>query len=521
MKRSKEGDIHTSLEKIAKSSFVVLLGIFISKILAYFYRIVIARSFGPEEYGLYSLAIMVLGLFVAIAGLGLSEGVLRFVAVFRAKKDKNKIRHIFSLSLRICLATSIIAGIVLFLFAEPISLTLFKNSGLIPYLKILSFLMPFSVLLGILLSTIRSYEKVNWYIFIYYILLNVINFGTLLLFLALNLERKAIIFSYFAGIFVIFLVSFFILKKYSKEVFGKNNLSKEEQKRTFSEIVKYSWPLIALNLSSYLLTWIDSFFIGIYNGAYDVGIYNVAVPIAGLLVIPSALFSQLFFPIIVREIENKNYVLVENLSKQVSKWILILNLPLLGIIIFFPGAIINLLFGAKYLGAENALRLLAIGTFIFQQAAVSKETLYALGRSKKILYNFLFASILNLVLNFFLVPRYGINGAAAATMLCYIILGALYWIQVHKDLKIIPLRRKMLVIVLVTFIPLTAMFFIRTIIPINTMSLILISLSFVIIYLLLIILTKSLDRFDYEVIKKFYHKSFGFIRRENKTKPPF
>ncbi|VVB80260.1 Lipid III flippase [uncultured archaeon] len=516
MKKDKELAIKTPLKRIAKSSLIVFLGIFISKFLAYFYRIIIARSFGPEEYGLYSLAIMVVGLFAALAGLGLSEGILRFIAVFRAKKEQSKIKHVFGLSLKICFATSIMAGIILFFFAEPISLSIFKNAGLTLYLQILSLVLPFSVLSGILLSTIRAYEKVNWYIIIYYILLNVINFITLLLFLSLNLGRTAIILSYFAGIFFIFISSFFVLRKYSKEVFGKSSLPREEQKKTFREIVKYSWPLIALNLSSYLLTWIDSFSIGIYNGAYDVGIYNVAVPIAGLFVIPSMLFSQLFFPIIVREIERKNHNVVENLSKQVSKWILMLNLPFLGIVLFFPGAIINLLFGAKYLGAENALRMLAIGTFIFQQAAVSKEALYALGKSKKILYNFLFASILNLVLNLLLVPKYGINGAAFSTMLCYIVLAGLYGFQVFRELSVIPLRRKMLTIILINFIPLIALFFVRKIVEITPLSLILITISFVLVYILLIFLTKSFDHFDYEIIRSFYEKSFSFLRRSKK-----
>ena len=68
-------EIEKNLNLIAKSSIFVFGAIIISKIFTYLYRIVIARYYGPEVYGLFSLGIMIFGFFVAFASLGFSEGM--------------------------------------------------------------------------------------------------------------------------------------------------------------------------------------------------------------------------------------------------------------------------------------------------------------------------------------------------------------------------------------------------------------------------------------------------------------
>ena len=85
-------NLNKSLKRIVKTSFIVFIGVFLSKILAYAYRIIIARSFGPEVYGLYSLAITVLSLFVFSFSFGLADGLLRFIPIYRTKDEKDKIK---------------------------------------------------------------------------------------------------------------------------------------------------------------------------------------------------------------------------------------------------------------------------------------------------------------------------------------------------------------------------------------------------------------------------------------------
>ena len=64
--KSRENDqIDKSLKLIAKSSFIIFISLALSKILAYLYRVVIARHFDPEVYGRFSIALMLSGLFMS------------------------------------------------------------------------------------------------------------------------------------------------------------------------------------------------------------------------------------------------------------------------------------------------------------------------------------------------------------------------------------------------------------------------------------------------------------------------
>ena len=108
----KETNLDDSLKLIAKSSLVVFIGLFLSKLFMYFYRIIIARYFGPEVYGLYSLAVMIVSWFVIFSVLGLNSGILRYIPFYRGKKENDKIKFLFRYILLFLAITSIFFGII-------------------------------------------------------------------------------------------------------------------------------------------------------------------------------------------------------------------------------------------------------------------------------------------------------------------------------------------------------------------------------------------------------------------------
>src|SRR3989344_405122 len=144
-----------SLRIIVKSSFIVLFGVIISKILIYIYRIIIARYYGPEEYGLFSLSVAIAGVFIAIFGLGLNEGLLRFIPIFRGENELNKMRHLFKFSLLVSFLSGVLAFILLFSFSKILAIQIFHNTELVFYFKVFSILIPIGILWGVYFSIIR------------------------------------------------------------------------------------------------------------------------------------------------------------------------------------------------------------------------------------------------------------------------------------------------------------------------------------------------------------------------------
>ena len=115
-----------ALRLLAKSSLIIFIGVFLSKVLTYIYRIALARYFDAEVFGLFSLALMISMFFIAAAGLGLADGALRYFSLYHERNEK-KAQYVYRLSLRILLITGIAASLLLFLLADYISNKIFHN----------------------------------------------------------------------------------------------------------------------------------------------------------------------------------------------------------------------------------------------------------------------------------------------------------------------------------------------------------------------------------------------------------
>lgn len=518
---SQESNLDRSLKLIVKTSAIVFIGLILSKILGYAYRIIIARYYGPEVYGLFSLALTICGLFATIATFGLSDGLTRFIPVYRAKNQSNEIRYIFNKVLKFSIISGLISGILLFTLSNFIAVNIFHDANLSSILKLFSFMVFLAPLLNAYTSILRAFEQISSYSFIMNILQNILRVATLglLVWIGLFSAENTITLAYILAA-VLTLVSTYVICRYKvAQIFGSHNIQPGE--KIHKPLFAYSWPIMFYAIISMMFYWIDSFSLGYYKSALEVGLYNAAVPIAMLIGLIPEIFMQLFFPMINREYSSKNHKLIEQLSKQVTKWIFIAVLPIFILLFFFPGAALNILFGSEYLLAENALRILLIGSFISAIFIVSNNLISMLGKSKLVLMNIIIACVLNLVLNSFLVPMQtifslnnsnGLVGASLATMISVIVFNLLFFIQVKHYLSFTPLRRKMLTILVISFVPTFLLFYLQSKIPLNIFSIILVSGLFFLTYGVLMLIFRSFDENDWMIIKAIFRKIFNPLK---------
>jgi O-antigen/teichoic acid export membrane protein len=498
--------INHGLKLIAKSSAIVFIGSLLSKLFFYIYRIMIARHYEPKVYGLFALSIMVIGWFRVFSGLGLKQGLLRSISLARGRKEKNKIQYLFTKSFLILIFTSILAGILLFFASEFIALKLFSSPDLIIFLKFFSLVIPLAVLGECLLSVIRAYEKIGWYSFIANILGNLITLSILLFLIFFGVNSRSIPISYLVGSFSIFIAAYFLCRIKLSEIFILDKkIDVSTNKRVFREMFSYSWPFLFYGVVLFVFSWMDSFMIGIFRTVEDVGFYNAAVPLAWLLYLPLSLFGQLFFPLVTKEFSRDKLEVVKQLSQQVGKWIFMVAVPLFVLLMIFPGVFLNL-FGPEYLVAKNALRFLSIGALFSALFGISQELLSMKGKSKLILMNTVIAGVINIILNLILVPTHGINGAALATMISLIILNILFFVQSYKHLSIIPFRKKILRITILILISTALLLFVKSFVEMNLLSLVFCGFFFVAIYILLILITRCLDKKDVYVLRSIFSK---------------
>lgn len=507
--------LNNSLNRIATTSTIVFFGIIFSKLFSYAYRIIVARYFGPEVYGLLILGTMAIAWLISLSSLGLIEGLLRFVAFYRGKDEKDKIRYVFKFSRGIFFTLSIFASISLFSLSEYLSLNIMHNQDLEIFLKIFAFLIPFAVFGNGFLAVIKAYEKIKWYTFILNFAENFTKVLVLILLIFIGLKEGAVIFSYFLGIFITFILSYYVCKYKIKGLFKRDNLSQKDKNRERKKLLHYSFPLLVSGVIYGLIIGIDSYVISYFKSVAQTGIYNSAVPIVSLMSILPGVFITLFFPLINKEYSRENFSLIKKLSEQVGKWIFFSVFPIFILIILFPEMILNILFGKDYLGAVNVLKILAIGGLFSCIFSISGQLILVKGKSKLVLLNLTLGVILNLILDIFLVPMpkiffldnsLGINGAAIATMTSKIFLSFLVMFQAKYYFSIIPIGKQLIKFVFLSVIPLVLILCIKELIVIDILSFISLSIFYILFYLLSILLFKGLDENDIKIIRSIKNK---------------
>jgi len=151
---------------------------------------------------------------------------------------------------------------------------------------------------------------------------------------------------------------------------------------------------------------------------------------------------------------------------------------------------------------------------------VSNQLLLMKGKSKIIMLNILASSVLNLILNFILIPidnimsidnSNGLVGASIATSISVMFLSVLFFIQGKRYANIIPLRRKMFKIVIFSLPAIALLYYLKSKMIINIYTMMLLSCIFIIFYAILIFVTKSADNNDWNIIKAVWIKMKGKI----------
>ncbi len=495
-------EISKSLTTLAKGSIIVFIGIFLSKFLTYAYRVIIARGFGPESYGLFSLALIIATLFSTVASLGLSEGILRYASLYNNVQDLKKLKPLLKFSLIFSFISGVVFALILFIFSDLIATNIFHDPSLSIYLAYFSIGIPFILISNLFLSIIKANQQIFKYTFTVNILQNLVRFIVIFFLIIIGLKTYAIIGSYLLGILAMFIGAYIFARKYVSNIINQKDINHKESRILNGAFISYSWPIIFAGFIGAVLYWIDSIVIGYLVDTTSVGIYGAAFTIVSLLGIAPELFMQIFLPVIVREYARGRTEVIKQTSKQVSKWIGLLNIPAFTLMFLFPNIIIELLFGSQYLGAADSLRVLAVGGFFSSFISLNTNLLSMKGKSKSILLTLGISSILNLLLSFFLVSRYGIVGAAYTTSLVWTLTLVAFSAQVYASTGILAVRKKLVSLSFFSLILGFGLAFSGSIFG-NTLQ---VSLIGIIIYLILypvvVVISKSLDQNDYSLIRK-------------------
>ena len=183
-------------------------------------------------------------------------------------------------------------------------------------------------------------------------------------------------------------------------------------KNIYKEFFPILLPTLVANKAGVLFGSGTETLLAIFKGVVDVGLYNVAKPIANLSLAIVAPFADVLKPYISEIDELRDYHKVQKLITMILNAGTFILLPFTAALMFYSKESIVFLFGIKFIAAAPILKLISIEVFLLIMNSFVYGIVFGLGLQKKRAINIYIASSIALLLSLILIPRFGPVGVA-------------------------------------------------------------------------------------------------------------
>lgn len=400
---------------LLKNTIALSMGSFGSKILIFLLVPLYTNVLTLAEYGTIDLITVITTVLVPIITLNIHESVMRFM--MDSDSDSNSI---LSVGL-IMLAIMFLLCVLMFPIFSIISVT--SKYSLLLVLYMISFAVS-----NIFLCYIRGQEKLFDYSIIGIIQSLLITIFNILFLLYLKVGIRGYIISYILAYLITSIVC--ILKG---RIFSNYHFSFDSKLN--KSMLKYSVFLIPNSLMWWVINSSDRFMVTSIISIEANGIYSVSYKIPTILIALTTIFNQAWMFSAIKENDKKKeeknsytnaiYSGLFNIVISISLFILLILKPLMKIYVgkkFYSAWLYTppLIIGAFFL---------TLGTFISNEYAANKDSLGLLKSSS-------LGAMVNLLLNYVLIPKIGIFGAAIATCISYISVFIFRYFNTKKYVKL-------------------------------------------------------------------------------------
>jgi len=419
-------------KKLIKGTALVFIMSVLAAFVGYLLRMYLARNLTIAEYGLFYAVFGFIGLFALFKDLGLGQALAKFIPEFVVKKQYSKIKSAIVSSLILQFISSTVVSVFLVLFAKWLSQNYFKIDVAYPVLLLSIAFYWLSFVENTYGYVMQGFQKMKYFSWINFLKMTLIFAMVFVLFLF----KKSVVFVALSYL-LYYILSIFFYLPFIKKAFPKIFSIKFRWNQKLSkDLFLFGIPIMISLIGWLVLGYTDTAVLTLFRSLEEVGMYNVALPTASLLFYFTSAISIVLLPMVSEMYARKYHERLINGIRLIHNYSLFFIIPFAIMMFVFPEAVINLLFGSKYFGAVEPLRILAIGSIFYTLAYVNLSIISGIGKPKKVSEIVLSAALFNLVGNFILIPKYGMIGAAITTAIGFFIMLILSLIYLSKEINI-------------------------------------------------------------------------------------
>jgi len=425
--------------QIARGAGISSAGQGMGRVFGYATQVALARFFGPAQLGFYAIGVTMVQLANVLSQFGMDNGVVRYVAHYRAEGDHARVRGTVLLVLGVAFALSVALSALLFAGAGLLAENVFGKPFLTSTFRAFSLAVPFLTLMSTALFATQGFQTVKYATYVEYVVRPLVNLALVVVFYLLGVQILGAVAAYVLSMALGSVLALYYLVRLVPGLADRKTPAKFEA----GEVLGASGPMMVAKVTGYANSWAMVWVLGIFAPAREVGIYNAASRTAALSGLVLLAFSGIFSPMISNLYRRSSLDHLGNLYEDVSRWTFTGSLA-----IFLPTAFLArdvlAVFGKEFVAGWLAMVVIAAGYLFGSSVGLTARVLVMTGNEKKVMWAKIAATTATIAGGAALAPVFGIMGAAVATATGIVVVNALTVFLVRRLMGSWPYNRQYL-----------------------------------------------------------------------------
>tara|TARA_B100001059_G_scaffold80133_2_gene78047 strand:- start:7588 stop:8925 length:1338 start_codon:yes stop_codon:yes gene_type:complete len=419
-------DVHFfELIKGASSTFLLKV---VGLLVGYGLAIFITNKFGAFVFGQYVTALLIVEILSIISRLGIDTALVRFISRYVHKGASSLINQLFFKSIALVTLSAVVFTLLLLFFSDYIANFMNLDEE---YLLIVSFSFIPLVLYHMNTQAIRGLKQMMSFSFLNNVAITLFTFILMVVLVAFSSSEKLPIYAYVMSVFVMTISSYFLWFFHRAKIVDSKQNNSESELST-KALFKVSIPLLLGQSMMLIMGKVDLFMLANMTSSDKVGIYNIALKLSMLAYMGLMAVNSIAAPKFSEIHSSGDIDALKKIVQQSTKTIFWVTFPVILLFLIFPDTILGV-FGDEFKLAAMALIILSISK-MFSAISGSVGTFLQMVGKQNVFQNILiFTAIINIVLNYTLIPMYGIDGAAFASAISGVIWNVLMIIYIKKN----------------------------------------------------------------------------------------
>jgi len=402
------------IKKVSSFLGLKILGIVISYLFVWWFT----QNYSAAKWGFVAVCMNMITILGFVGLLGYD--VLAMKLVVENKGNKGIIKDFYFKSLLVITLFSLLLCGLIWLFLKPLAVFFFSSVVDAPWIKVVALGIPVYVIYQFNTAFLGGSQAYFWY----GLFKNAFIFtGTFLIGLALHYYLLPSYFLEFQHSGILFLVGYivilgigggmsFLLIAYKKQFLNTYKSAGFSLKK----LMEQANPFYIYSLMSLVIIHGDLIMLSLMTDETQVGYYDIAIKISLLTYFLAVGFNSIL-PIKISDLYVQNKIPdLQSICLHSSKLSFWLSLPIMMFIILFRDQLM-LLFGEEFRVVDTVLIILTLAQFI-NAISIAASNLLKMTNGHLILRNIMIiTAVINIGLNYLLIPKYGIVGAATATLI--------------------------------------------------------------------------------------------------------